>query len=213
MKVLITGFDPFGDQPINPAYEAVKKLPATIAGAQIIKLEIPTVDQKGLAKVIEQIEIEQPDVVINVGQAGGRFNISPEKVAINFNNFRIKDNEGNQPLNQPISQTGETAYFTTLPVNKMVEEMQKAGIPSTVSYTAGTFVCNQVMYGVLEYVTKHQLPIRAGFIHIPYMMEQACKIGNVASLSLDTLAKGLEICIEACVTTTQDVKGAFGEID
>ncbi len=213
MKVLITGFDPFGDQPINPAYEAVKKLPATIAGAQIIKLEIPTVDQKGLAKVIEQIEIDQPDVVINVGQAGGRFNISPEKVAINFNNFRIKDNEGNQPLNQQISETGETAYFTTLPVNKMVEEMQKAGIPSTVSYTAGTFVCNQVMYGVLEYITKNQLPIRAGFIHIPYMMEQACKIGNVASLSLDTLASGLEICIEACVTTSEDVEGAFGEID
>ncbi len=213
MKVLITGFDPFGDQPINPAYEAVKNLPATIAGAQIVKLEIPTVDQKGLAKVIDQIEIEQPDVVINVGQAGGRFNISPEKVAINFNNFRIKDNEGNQPLNQPISQTGETAYFTTLPVNKMVEEMQKAGIPSTVSYTAGTFVCNQVMYGVLEHVTKNQLSIRAGFIHIPYMMEQACKIGNVASLSLETLTKGLEICIEACVTTTDDVKGAFGEID
>ncbi len=213
MKVLITGFDPFGDQPINPAYEAVKKLPATIAGAEIVKLEIPTVDQKGLAKVIEQIEIEQPDVVINVGQAGGRFNISPEKVAINFNNFRIKDNEGNQPLNQAISQTGETAYFTTLPVNKMVEEMQKAGIPSTVSYTAGTFVCNQVMYGVLEHVTTNQLPIRAGFIHIPYMMEQACKIGNVASLSLETLTKGLEICIEACVTTTEDVKGAFGEID
>ncbi len=213
MKVLITGFDPFGDQPINPAYEAVKKLPATIAGAEIVKLEIPTVDQKGLAKVIEQIEIEQPDVVINVGQAGGRFNISPEKVAINFNNFRIKDNEGNQPLNQAISQTGETAYFTTLPVNKMVEEMQKAGIPSTVSYTAGTFVCNQVMYGVLEHVATNQLPIRAGFIHIPYMMEQACKIGNVASLSLETLTKGLEICIEACVTTTDDVKGAFGEID
>ncbi len=213
MKVLITGFDPFGDQPINPAYEAVKQLTDEIAGAQVIKLEIPTVDKKGLAAVIKAIEEYQPDYVINVGQAGGRFNISPEKVAINFNNFRIKDNEGNQPLNEAISNTGDTAYFTTLPVNKMVVDMQAAGIPSTVSYTAGTFVCNQVMYGVLDYIAQNKLPIKAGFIHIPYMMEQACKINNVPSLSLDVLTKGLEICINACVTTSDDVKGAFGEID
>lgn len=210
--VLITGFDPFDKEPINPAYEAIKLLPNEISGAKVVKLEIPTVSEKGIAKTIQAIEDHKPDIVINVGQAGGRFGITPEKVAINLNDFRIKDNEGNQPLDCPIRENGEAAYFTKLPVKTIVKAINEAGIPSTLSYTAGTFVCNQVMYGVLHYITENQLPINAGFVHIPFMMEQVVDKPQKPSLSLDCMAKGLEVMIETCLANEDDIEAVSGEI-
>ena len=140
MKVLITGFDPFGGEPINPALEAVKKLPEIISGAEIIKLEIPTVFRKSLEKIEEAIIKENPDIIISVGQAGGRFGITPERVAINIDDARIKDNEGNQPLDIRIFEDGENAYFSNLPVKAMVKEVTDGGLPASLSNTAGTFV-------------------------------------------------------------------------
>lgn len=144
MKILITGFDPFGGESINPALEAVKKLPDTILGQEIIKIEIPTVFRKSLEKIEENIQKHNPDVVISVGQAGGRFGVTPERVAINIDDARIKDNEGNQPIDISIYEDGENAYFSNLPIKAMVKEMNDNGIPASVSNTAGTFVCTML---------------------------------------------------------------------
>ncbi len=211
-KVLITGFDPFDKEPINPAYEAVKGLADEIDGAVIIKDEIPTVSYKAIDKTIELIEAENPDIVINVGQAGGRFGITPEKVAINLNDFRIKDNEGNQPLDCPVVEEGAPAYFTTLPVKAMVASIKEAGLPSSLSYTAGTFVCNQVMYGVAHYIATNDLNIKSGFVHIPFMTEQVIEKKNQPSLSLDQLTLGLEALIKAAINNETDTSGVSGEI-
>lgn len=210
--ILITGFDPFGEEPINPAYEAVKRLPDTINGVSIIKKEIPTVAYKSIDKTIEYIKEYNPDVVINVGQAGGRYTISPEKVAINLNDFRIKDNEGNQPLDSKVIEDGENAYFTTLPVKAMVKYMNDADIPASLSYTAGSFVCNHVMYGILDYVKKNNLEIKSGFIHIPYMSSQVIYKKNQPFMSLSELTLGLEKSLEAVIENDQDISVSGGEI-
>ena len=146
MKILVTGFDPFGGEKVNPAYEAVKLLPDTIHGAEIIKLEIPTVFSKCGPSVEEGIRQHQPDVVLNVGQAGGRASITIEKVAINFADARIPDNQGEQPVDELLQSDGENAYFASLPVKAMMQNVREHGLPCSISYTAGTYVCNAVMY-------------------------------------------------------------------
>jgi pyroglutamyl-peptidase len=135
MKVLVTGFDPFGGDKVNPAYEAVKKMPDEIAGAEIIKLEIPTVFGKSGAVLKEAIQQHQPEVVICVGQAGGRAAVSMERVAINLAEARIPDNEGNQPFDTALEEDGETAYFTSLPIKAMVKNINDHGLPAYISYT------------------------------------------------------------------------------
>lgn len=213
MKVLVTGFDPFGGEKVNPAYEAVKMLPDEIAGAEIMKREIPTVFDKGGDSVEQLIHELSPDIVLNVGQAGGRSAMCMEKVAINLQDARIKDNEGNQPLDKPVRADGETAYFSSLPVKAMVEEMKKKGIPAAVSYTAGTYVCNDVMYRVAYLISKEKLPIRSGFIHVPYAPEQVVdKPAGTASMSLAMIAQGIECAIEAAVEQREDICVAAGEI-
>lgn len=212
MKVLITGFNPFGGESINPALEAVKQLPDTIEGAKVIKLEIPTVFRKSLEKIEENIIKHNPDVVISIGQAGGRFGITPERVAINIDDARIPDNETNQPIDIPIFEDGDAAYFTTLPIKAMVKEMQDNGIPASVSNTAGTFVCNHVMYGVLYMTAKKYPNIKAGFIHVPYIPSQVVTKPNQPSMSTDDITKGLALCIKAIVNNSSDIKTVGGEI-
>ena len=154
MKILVTGFDPFDKDIINPAYEAVKKLPDKIKDAQIIKLEIPTSFERSAIAIQEAIEKYSPDIILSIGQAGGRNEITIEKVAINLLEARIKDNDGYQPSDLPIKQDGETAYFTNLPIKGMIAHIKENNIPATISYTAGTFVCNSVMYNILYLINK-----------------------------------------------------------
>lgn len=211
MKVLITGFDPFGGESVNPAYEAVKLLPDTIAGAQIIKLEIPTVFSKSGPAVEAGIQEYQPDIVINVGQAGGRSCVTIEKVAINLADARIPDNAGEQPVDEVLQKDGENAYFATIPVKAIVQNVREHGIPCHVSYTAGTYVCNCVMYNVLYMAAKKYPNIRAGFIHVPFAAEQAVdKANGMAFMSLDMIAKSLEYAIEATVQNETDISEAMG---
>ncbi|VYU45953.1 pyroglutamyl-peptidase I [Clostridium tertium] len=212
MKILITGFDPFGGENINPALEAVKKLPDTILGQEVIKIEIPTVFRKSLEKIEENIEKHNPDVVISVGQAGGRFGVTPERVAINMDDARIKDNEGNQPIDISIYEDGEAAYFSNLPIKAMVKEMTDNGIPASVSNSAGTFVCNHVMYGILYLVDKKYPNIRGGFIHVPYIPSQVTTKPNMPSMSIDDIAKGLELSIKAIIENSSDIKTVGGTI-
>ena len=199
MKILVTGFDPFGTDTMNPAIEAVKRLPDTVNGADIIKLEIPTVFGKS-AEVVRQAMTEHDvDYVLNIGQAGGRFDMTPERVAINLDDARIADNEGNQPIDVPIKADGEAAYFSQLPIKAMVTAMKEAGIPASVSNSAGTFVCNHIMYQTL-YLTHTEFPkAKAGFIHVPFLPEQVLERPNMASMSLSDIVKAIEASLEAIV--------------
>ena len=212
MKILVTGFDPFGGEPINPAIESVKKLPDNIAGAKIIKLEIPTVRKKSLEKIEKAINEHNPDVILSIGQAGGRFDISIERVGINLDDFRIPDNEGNQIIDEPIFPDGENSYFVKLPVKAMVQNVQKNNIPASVSYTAGTFVCNHVLYGVLYLIEKKYEGKKSGFIHIPFLPQQVVDKRNMPSMELNTIVKGLTAAIEAIVKNDEDIKKTGGTV-
>lgn len=213
MKVLITGFTPFGGENINPAYEAVKGLEDIINGAQIIKNEISTVFHKSIEELDNLIEKESPDIVICVGQAGGRFDITLERVAINLDDARIADNEGNQLIDEKIYEDGENAYFASLPIKCMVQRMREAGIPASISNTAGTFVCNHLMYGLLYLIKNKYRNVRGGFIHVPYSTGQVISKGNVPSMSIEDITKGLNFAIIAALENKEDIKSVEGKID
>lgn len=204
MKLLITGFDPFGGEKTNPAIEAVKRLPAVIAGATVVPLEIPTVFGTCAEVVRQAIITERPDVVLSVGQAGGRSALTPERIAINLDDGRIPDNAGFQPVDQPIQPNGPAAYFTQLPVKAMAQAIRQAGLPSHVSTTAGTYVCNHIMYQV-QHLRATEFPqLQAGFIHIPFLPEQVVQRSGVPSLSLTDDVRGLTAAIRAIVIAHAD---------
>ncbi|HJA28980.1 MAG TPA: pyroglutamyl-peptidase I [Candidatus Olsenella pullicola] len=208
MKVLVTGFEPFGGATINPALEAVMRLPNEIAGAEVVTAQIPVVFGKDAAAVAAAIDAERPDVVLCVGQAGGRSHITPEFVGINYANARIPDNEGNQPVGR-LEEDGPDAYFATLPVFAMVDAARAAGVPAAVSYTAGTFCCNEVLYELLHTLATRHPGVRGGFVHVPYATEQAVTMGEgTASMSVDMMVTGLTAMIEAAVTASDDAVAA-----
>lgn len=212
MKLLLTAFDPFGGEPINPALEAVKLVADQIGNLDIVKVEVPTVFGKSIATVAAAIEKEKPDAVLCIGQAGGRYDLTPERVAINLDDARIKDNEGNQPIDVPIFEDGDPAYFTTLPIKAMVAKIREAGVPASVSNTAGTFVCNHLMYGVLYTLAKKYPGVRGGFMHVPFVTSQVVKRPTPApSLAVGEIVKGIEAAIAAIGETTQDLKAAEGK--
>ncbi|HEL1584148.1 TPA: pyroglutamyl-peptidase I [Streptococcus suis] len=212
MKILVTGFDPFGGESINPALEAVKRLPNEIAGASIITLEVPTVFHRSAAVLEAAMDQHQPDVVLCIGQAGGRFELTPERVAINQDDARIADNEGQQPIDAVIREDGPPAYFSTLPIKAMVEAIRQQMIPASVSNTAGTFVCNHLMYQALYLADKKFPQTKAGFMHIPFLPEQVVQKPNQPSMALETIVKGLEAAISAIVeyADKEDVKTVGG---
>lgn len=199
MKILITGFDPFNGEIINPAFEAIKLLPNKISNANIIKLEIPTVFKKSMEYIENAIEKYNPDIIISVGQAGGRSSITIERVAINIDDTKINDNEGNMPVDKKIKDDGENAYFSNLPIKLMVENMINNSIPAYVSNDAGTFVCNHVMYSTLYLINKKYNNIKSCFIHVPYIPSQVLEKTNISSMSLIDISKGLYICIKTII--------------
>lgn len=199
MKILVTGFDPFGGEKVNPALEAVKSLPSVIHGAEIRWVEIPTVFYQSAEVLEAEINRYHPDAVLCIGQAGGRASLTPERVAINQDDARIPDNQGNQPIDIPIRLDGQAAYFSTLPIKAMVQAIKEEGLPATVSNTAGTFVCNHLMYQALYLADKKFPNMRAGFMHIPYMTEQVINKPNTASMNLTDIVRGIEAAIGAIV--------------
>lgn len=213
-KILVTGFDPFGGEKTNPAFEAVRLLPDTILDAQVIKLEIPTSFERS-AQLLEQTLIaERPDVVLCVGQAGGRAAMTVERVAINLADARIPDNDNQQPIDVPLRDDGAPAYFATLPVKAMVEAMRAAGIPAFVSYTAGTFVCNSIMYHLL-YLLNRDLPqTLGGFVHVPYAPSQGIdKPLSTPTMPIETIAAALTAGLEAALTNEGEHFGSMGTLD
>ncbi|UOB20935.1 pyroglutamyl-peptidase I [Macrococcus armenti] len=208
-RILITGFEPFDGAKINPSYEAVNALPETIDGAQIIKMQIPTVFYKGAALIRDAIMKNLPDIIICVGQAGGRSAISIEQVAINIVEARIPDNEGNQPQDENVIVTGDNAYFSNLPVKAMVKAIQDKEIQVEISYSAGTFVCNEVMYQLLHTITKEFPSMRGGFIHVPYAPEQT---KDKPSMPIETMTEALYTAIQAALTHQEDITLNTGTI-
>ena len=210
MKILLTAFEPFGGDTVNPAQEAVALVRDEIAGASIVKVGVPVVFGKSVETVRAAMEAEKPDVVLCIGQAGGRFGLTPERVAINIDDARIPDNEGNQPLDSAIFEDGAPAYFTSLPVKAMVAAIREAGIPSSLSYTAGTYVCNHLMYGVLYHIAKSYPEMRGGFMHVPFLHEQIMNRPNTPSLSKEDIVRGIEAAVEAIVKNGQDASHVMG---
>ena len=192
-QLLITGFDPFGGASVNPAREAVMALPDVVGDYALTKLEIPTVFGLAAETVLRAAEALCPDVILCVGQAGGRAAITPEVVAINLREASIPDNAGNQPKNMPVVENAPTAYFSTLPVRAMTEGVKAAGIPCSLSYSAGVFVCNDLLYTLLHHYDGTDT--RVGFIHIPYLPQQAKE--GVASLPLGEAVRGLTAAIRS----------------
>ena len=190
-KLLITGFDPFGGETINPSWEAVKLLPEQIGDFVLCKLQVPTVFGLAAEKALEKAAEFQPDMILCIGQAGGRSAITPERIAVNIRDARIPDNAGNQPRGLLVAKDGPAAYFTTVPVTEMAERIATLQIPATVSNSAGAFVCNDLLYSMLHHFAG--TAVRVGFIHIPYLPQQ-----GEPSLPLETSVAALTAAIEAC---------------
>ena len=191
MKILITGFAPFGGQTVNPSYEAVKRLPDHIGEAEVIKAEVPVVFRKAGDALYALMDEHRPDAVICVGQAGGRDAVSLERVAINVMDASAPDNEGYMPCDEPVMQDGPAAYFATLPLRRIEEAILDKEIPCRISNTAGTYVCNDIMYRLLDRASKEG--IRAGFIHVPYLPEQT---DREPSMPLEMIVEALRTAAE-----------------
>ena len=189
--LLITGFDPFGGETVNPSWEAVCRLPERIGNLRLIKQQLPTVYGRAAELAITKAKEMSPDAIVCVGQAGRRAAITPEVIGINLREGRIADNAGIILTNTPIDPQGPAAYFATLPVRDMVNAIRSVGLPATLSYSAGAFVCNDLLYSLLHHFRGNDLPI--GFIHVPFLPEQAGE--GVPSMTLDDIVSALEAAI------------------
>ncbi len=198
-SILITGFEPFDNESINPSWQAVNALPEQIDAYKIYKLELPT-EFKGSTKILkDKVQELKPEIVICVGQAGGRRPITIERVAINVLDYSIKDNSGYQPIDELISKTGPAAYFSTLPIKKIVEKVKEANISCAISNSAGTFVCNSVMYTLLDITNNYYPNTKAGFIHVPFSDEQVKDKENTPSMKIEDMSKALMIAIKTTI--------------
>ena len=211
MKLLLTAFDPFGGAAINPAQEAVNMVPNTIGSVEVIRLTLPTVFHKSVDLTVEAIEAHRPDAVLCIGQAGGRCELTPERIAINIDDARIPDNAGKQPIDRPICPEGPAAYFATLPIKAMAAAIREAGLPASVSNTAGTFVCNHLMYGVLHHLAVHHPETKGGFMHVPFAPSQVTD-RPAPSMSIPDIARGIEAAIAAIGENEQDIAAAEGTL-
>ena len=193
--ILVTAFDPFGGESINPALEIAHRLPHKIGDTRIVTAEIPTEFALAAKVARENIDKHMPDAVVCLGQAGGRHAITPERVAINLIDAPIADNTGALLIDAPINPAGPTAHFATLPVKSMVQAIRAHNIPAELSTTAGTFVCNFLMYSVLDYLASTGLDTLAGFVHVPYIPEQ----NQQPAVPLDDLVTGITAALGALI--------------
>lgn len=196
-KVLLSGFEPFGSESVNPALEVIKELAKEeMENVELIILQLPVVFRKAFEILITKINDNVPDLILSIGQSGGSAGILVEKVGININNAKIPDNEGNKPIDKLITREGPAAYFTTIDIRKSVNNLKKAGIPVAVSYSAGTYVCNDLIYGVLHYLNTSNINLKYGFIHVPFLPQQVTiKKQVVPSMSLSIIKEAIKILI------------------
>jgi pyroglutamyl-peptidase len=213
MKALVTGFEPFGPDAANPSREAVLRLSSRLGDLTIETRIVPTVFGRAIAALEDAIVTTQPDIVLGVGLAGGRAELSLERVAINVDDARIVDNGGRQPVDRPIVPGGPAAYFANLPIKAVVTALRDAGLPAAVSNSAGTFVCNHVFYGLMRLAATRFPSIRAGFLHVPNLPSQAARLPGTPSMALDQIVRGIEIILSVTAARTDDIAEAgFGTL-
>ena len=211
--VLVTGFEPFGGDTVNPSWEVCERLPGEIAGLRVETCRVPCEFRRAIEVVAEAIERHRPALVVCLGLAAGRTHMGVERVAINVDDARIADNAGARPVDGPIAANGPPACFATLPVKAMVAAMRGAGVPAEVSNSAGTYVCNHLMYGVLHFLASTGQRARAGFIHVPSSEEQVLDKRGAPSMAIATMVRGVQAAISAAQGTVRDVKLAAGTLD
>lgn len=209
--VLVTGFDPFGGDVVNPSWQAAHALDGKrIAGHRVVTAQLPTVFDRSLGVLGELLAQHQPRLVVCTGQAGGRAAMAIERVAINVNDARIADNAGAQPIDTPVIAGGPAAYFTSLPIKAMLAALESAGVRGEVSQTAGTFVCNHVFYGLMHQLATRPAfaGVRGGLVHVPWLPEQ-----GQPSMALEEIVRGLEVAIESAIITGADIRKQAGALN
>lgn len=211
--ILITGFEPFGGEAINPAEELLRGLEgAEVAGHVVTTALLPVVFRDSLVALEREIDRVQPAIVLGVGQAGGRARLSVERVALNLIDARIPDNAGEQPVDVPVIPGAPGAYFASLPVKAMLRAMLDAGVPAELSLSAGTYVCNAVFFALRHLCATRWPQVRAGFLHVPYLPAQAAAHPAAPSLDLATMRGGVLAALEAAVTHRADTHEALGTL-
>ena len=197
-KLLLTAFEPFAGETVNPSLDVARAIGSMhFANAQVDVVELPVARFQATDIAINRMRIAEPDVVLMLGEAGRRFRVTPERVAINMDDFPIPDNTGNQPQGEPIIEAGPVGYFSTLPIYTIVTQLKKAHIPAAISNSAGLYLCNRLFYSVMHCIAVEKLPIHAGFIHLPYLHEQTVNKGlEFPSMSRETMIEAVRIAIE-----------------
>ena len=200
-KLLLTAFEPFDGETINPSLEtalAIGKMKFPDTQLEILKLPVARFEAVEIA--LRNLREKKPEFVIMLGEAGGRYRVTPERVAINVDDYRIPDNSGFQPTGEPIVEDGPVGYFSSLPIYAITEQLTRMNIPSAISNSAGTYLCNRLFYGVMNFIARENLRTKAGFIHLPYLHEQTVnKRADTPSMSRETLVNAVKIAVE---TTT-----------
>jgi pyroglutamyl-peptidase len=209
--VLLTGFDPFGGEHVNPSWDAVRRLQgAVVAGHRIETAQLPTAFGRGAHALLDALERHRPTLTLCVGQAGGRAGLSIERVAINLIDARIADNDGAQPIDLACVAGAPNAYFSSAPIKAMRAALQAVGIPAEISHTAGSFVCNHVFYVLMHALAADTGGARGGFVHVPYLPEQAQRVGDTPSMPLVTMTEGLRVAIDAALRHRHDLTVSAG---
>jgi pyroglutamyl-peptidase len=212
-RILLTGFDPFDGETVNPSWEAVRALHGRrVGGHLVVARQLPTEFAASLRLLKAAMRELRPMIVLGVGQAGGRPQLSLERVAINLQDARIPDNAGAQPIDEPVIAGAPAAYFSTLPLKSMLGALHGAGLPAEISHSAGTYVCNHIAYAMLHLAAERR-GVRAGFIHIPYLPTQAASLRGAASMAQAEVERGLLIALRTAATTSVDRKLAGGSLD
>lgn len=209
--VLVTGIEPFDGETLNPSWEAVRAVDGrVVGGARIVARQLPCVIGEVRQALIGHIETVDPVLVLCLGQAGGRPDVSIERVAINIVDARIPDNAGRQPVDVPVVEGGPVGYFSTLPIKALVRALREVGIPASVSQTAGTYNCNTIFYSLAHYIATERPALRGGFVHVPYLPEMAAHHPGAPSLDVRTLIAAIEVMVATSLATVQDVRESAG---
>jgi pyroglutamyl-peptidase len=212
MKALVTGFEPFGGDPVNPSLEAIRRLPSRLGELDLVTRVLPTAFGRTIEALEDAVATTGPDIVLCLGLAGGRGALSLERIAINLDDARIADNDERQPIDMPVVAGGPAAYFTTLPIKAAAAALREAGLPAIVSNTAGTFVCNHVFYGLMHLAARQRPGMRGGFLHLPYLPEQAARQDGAPSMALADIVRGVEIVLRVAAARHADIVTAEGAI-
>lgn len=212
-RVLLTGFEPFDGDAVNPSWEVARALDgASLGGARVHALQLPCVFGQARELLWQVLAAEPVDLLLSLGLAGNRPDVTVERIAINVDDARIADNAGRQPVDQPVVPGGPAAHWASLPIKRMVAAVRAAGVPASVSQTAGTFVCNHVFYAGAHWRATRQPGLRVGFMHLPLLLAQAVRCPGHTGMALATQVAAVRAALEAALADEDDIASAGGAV-